>query len=192
MKRHAKFLALALAALTLGGCNLVATSNEPVLINRSSVPFGLLNKTIPGTNNARVVFITQPVYIVDATGHLAPSSRIVPSPPHLASVLRELVIGPTSIETFTGYTSALPSEMVILQATVHNKIGYIDLTNSLGSLPRDQEILAIGQLVFTSYDVGATRGIKLLVAGVPTPLQMPNGATTLVATVKDYQSLMNS
>ena len=182
---------LSLGALALAGCTLVPTARSPVIINPKTVPFGLLGKTIPGTNNGRVRFITQPVYIVDATGHLTASSRIVPTPPTLASVLRELVIGPTDIETSTGYSSALPSNLVILQAKVKNGIGYIALADSLSTLQVRQQVLALGQLVMTASDVGATKGIEITVGGVAQPSLLPNGDTATVITANDYQSLLN-
>ena len=182
---------LGLGAIILAGCTLVPTAKSPVIISPKTVPFGLLGKTIPGTNNGRVRFITQPVYIVDATGHLTASSRIVPTPPTLASVLRELVIGPTDIETATGYTSALPSNLVILQAQVKKGIGYIALADPLSTLPVRQQVLALGQLVLTSSDVGATQGIEITVAGVGEPSLLPNGDTATVITAGDYQSLLN-
>ena len=74
-------LALVLCALALSGCTLVPTSGNPVDLRRTQVKFGLLDPTIPGTNGATVHFVTQPVYVVDATGHLTPSSRIVPPRP---------------------------------------------------------------------------------------------------------------
>ncbi len=184
-------LLLGLGAVTLAGCTLVPTTNAPVIINPKTVPFGLLGKTIPGTNNGRVRFITQPVYIVDATGHLTASSRIVPTPPTLASVLRELVIGPTDIETATGYTSALPNNLVILQAKVKKGIGYIALADPLSSLPVRQQVLALGQLAMTASDVGATKGIEITVGGVAQPSLLPNGDTATVITASDYQSLLN-
>ena len=184
-------LLLCLGGVMLTGCTLVPTTNTPVIINPKTVPFGLLGKTIPGTNNGRVRFITQPVYIVDATGHLTASSRIVPTPPTLASVLRELVIGPTDIETATGYTSALPNDLVILQAKVKKGIGYIALADPLSSLPVRQQVLALGQLAMTASDVGATKGIEITVGGVAQPSLLPNGDTATVITASDYQSLLN-
>jgi hypothetical protein len=186
-----RLLLLGLGALSLAGCTLVPTAKSPVIISPKTVPFGLLGKTIPGTNNGQVRFITQPVYIVDATGHLAPSSRIVPTPPTLASVLRELVIGPTDIETATGYTSALPSNLVILQAVVKKGIGYIAVADPLSSLPVRQQVLALGQLAMTASDVGATKGIEITVAGVAQPSLLPDGDTATVITASDYKSLLN-
>ncbi len=186
-----RLLALVCCAAILGGCNLVPTANAPIPIGRKFVPFGLLGKTIPGTNHGRVQFITQIVYIVDATDHLAPSSRIVPTPPTLASVLRELVIGPTTIETATGYSSAIPKGLVILGANVKNHVGFISIPAPLSDLPVNQRLLALGQLTLTSATVGATKGIEILVAGVAQPSLRPGGSSAILVTPHDYESLLS-
>jgi len=80
VRRVGPLLALLAGALAMSGCTLVPTSDKLVIIRDGNVHLGLLNKTIPGTNGAQVRFVIQPVYIVDASNHLAPSSRIVPSP----------------------------------------------------------------------------------------------------------------
>jgi hypothetical protein len=180
-----------LGALVLSGCTLVPTSSNPSMVRRGQVPFGLLDRTIPGTNNGRVRFITQPVYIIDASGHLAPSSRIVPAPAQLGSVLRELIIGPTDIETAAGYSSSLPKGLVILDATIKGEIGTINLARSLSTLSRQDQIKAIGQLVYTSNDVGASKGLIITVAGVAQLLPRPKGGNVKIATEADYQSLLN-
>ena len=191
MTRARVLAALLLASVLLSSCTLVPTSRTPSRISPAAVPLGLLGKTIPGTANGHVIFITQPVYIVDATGHLAPSSRIVPSPPTLSSVLRELILGPTDIEVGTGYTSALPNNLVVTQATIVKGVGIIDLTRSLASIPRQQLVLAVGQLTLTAFGVGAVRGIRITVNGVPEKLPLPNGKTAQLVTVADFQSLLN-
>ncbi len=183
---------LAVAALALAGCTLVPTASTPIALPHHAVKFGLLDPTIPGTNGARVIFVTQPVYVVDATGHLTSSSRIVPSPPNLDSVLRELVLGPTLIESSVGYTSALPHDLVILQATISKKgLGTIALAKPLSSLTPAEEVLAIGQLVFTARAVGASAGIVVTVGGVPEKLLLPGGGTLVKVTEVDYASLLN-
>jgi hypothetical protein len=181
---------LVLGALALSSCTLVSPNAAPSRIK--GVPFGLLNQTIPGTNHARVRFITQPVYIVDASGHLAPSSRIVPAPPALATVVEQLLLGPTHIEKSAGYSSALPKSLVVISANVVGTTGYINFATSLSSLPRAQQLLAIGQLVLTADVVGATKGLEIRVAGTPQELLLPNGKRTLLATPNDFQSLLNS
>ncbi len=191
MTRLRTLTIMLLGALVLSGCTLVPTSNNPSMVRRGQVPFGLLDRTIPGTNNGRVRFITQPVYIIDASGHLAPSSRIVPAPAQLGSVLRELIIGPTDIETAAGYSSSLPKVLVILDATIKGEIGTINLARSLSTLSRQDQINAIGQLVYTSNDVGASKGLIITVAGVAQLLPRPKGGNVKIATEADYQSLLN-
>jgi hypothetical protein len=134
---------------------------------------------------------------VDATGHLSASSRIVPSPPVLESVIRQLIIGPTKIESFAGYTSALPTNLIILSANFRSGIGYIDLASTLAKMPRSQEVLAVGQLVLTAHDVAITLGIQfrdveILVAGVAQKSPIPDGREANLVTTQDFQRLLNS
>jgi hypothetical protein len=190
-------IGLLLGALALAGCSLVPTASSPQVIGPKKVPFGLLGKTIPGTNNGRVRFISQPVLFVDATGHLTPSSRIVPSPPVLESVLRQIIIGPTTIESFAGYTSALPANLIILSASFRSGIAYVDLASTLSKLRRSQEVLAVGQLVLTARDVGLTLGIEvtgvqITVAGVTQNSPLPGGREARLVTPQDFQGLLNS
>jgi hypothetical protein len=191
VKRLRSLALLMLGAAVLSGCTLVAPNATPVRIAVSQDPYGLFDQTIPGTNNARVRFITQPVYMVDATGHLTPSSRIVPSPPTLATVIGQLLLGPTLIETSAGYTSALPTNLVLISANVRNQVGYFNFATPLRSLPRAQQLLAVGQLVLTAFVVGATSGIVIKVAGVTQRLQMPSGARATLVTKTNFQGLLN-
>ena len=191
MRRLAVLGAVAIGALAMSGCTLVPTASSPERIARHEIPFGLLSKTIPGTNYGRVRFITQPVYIVDATGHLAPSSRIVPSPPVLATVLRQLIVGPTQIESFAGYSSALPTNLVLLSASIKNGLGYIDLATPLSRLSRAERILAVGQLVLTAHDAGAAGGIVITVAGELQQSLLPNGTTASTVSPGTFSSLLN-
>jgi len=182
---------IGVAALLLTGCTLVAPNGAPQYIARSKVPFGLLDPTIPGTNNARLRFVAQPVYIIDASGHLAPSSRVVPSPPKLSSVIAQLLLGPLPIEASAGYTSALPKGLVLLSADVHHEIGYLDFATTLDGLSRSAQILAVGQLVLTAFDVGATRGVVIRAAGVTQYLLNPSGVRTGLFAPQNFESLLN-
>jgi hypothetical protein len=195
VRRVRILLGLLLGAVALSGCTLIPTASSPQPIKK--VPLCLLCKTIPGTHNERVRFISQPVFIVDVTGHLSSSSRIVPAPPVLESVLRQLIIGPTKIESFAGYTSALPKSLVLLSASFRSGVAYIDLASTLSQLPRSQEILAVGQLVLTAKDVGITlgiqlKGIQITVAGVTQHLPLPSGHEATFVTPRDFQGLSNT
>lgn len=193
MRRFATTLGVLASAVVLSSCTLVPTMNKPEVIahNRIGLGLGLNDKTIPGTNNGRVRFVTQPIYIVDTTGHLTASSRIVASPPTLYSVLRVLVQGPTDIEKSAGYSSQLPRGFVIVAADVKNRIGYVNIAEPLVTLPALQQTLAAGQLVLTAEGTGATRGIEILVGGVVQNTLLPNGTSKRIVNAKEFASLLN-
>jgi Sporulation and spore germination len=185
-------LFVALGALALSSCTLVSPNATPVHIPKSKVSLSLLNPTIPGTNGASVRFITQPVYIVDATGQLSASSRIVPTPPALATVVEQLLLGPSAIERSVGDSSALPKSLVLVTAHIDSGVGYLNFATSLDSLSHAKQLLAVGQLVLTAYDVGATKGIVIEVAGVVQPLLTPSGKRRTLVTQGDFLSLLAS
>ena len=191
MKRVRGVLFVLIGALLLSGCTLISTSNSPSVVPKGNVSFGLEKHTIPGTANGRVRFTTQPVYFIDATGHLSPSSRLVTTPLTLSSVIDEVLLGPTKIEGFAGYTSDVPKGFVLVSATLQGKLGIVDVATPLTSLPRQNQILALGQLVLTAYDAGVTAGIEITVAGTPTLSLLPNGTKKLIATRADFLSLLN-
>ncbi len=193
MKSLRATLLIGLAALVLSSCTLIAPNATPQAIPRTfSRSLHLLDKTIPGTNHARVRFITQPVYIVDATRHLAPSSRIVPSPPGLSTVIQQLLLGPSAIEKSAGYSSALPKNEVLVSAVLRAKVGYINFAEPLNALSRTQQLLAVGEIVLTANDAGATAGIVIKVAGVTQELLMPNGQSATLVTKKNFEVLLNA
>lgn len=194
MKRWLTPLVVALCALALSSCTLVAPNAAPVRIPKGKVPFSLLSPTIPGTNHARVRFKGLPVYFVDTTNNLTPSSRIVPSPAQLSTVVEQLILGPTAIERAAGYSSDLPKKLVLLSATVSESagIGVVNFATPLSTLSREKQILAVGQLVLTAYRVGATKGIMIKAAGVTQLLLTPSGPPTKLATFRAFEVLQNS
>ena len=191
MRRVGPLLALLAGALAMSGCTLVPTSDKLVIIRDGNVHLGLLNKTIPGTNGAQVRFVIQPVYIVDASNHLAPSSRIVPSPATLDSVLGQLIHGPTAIEKSAGYRSALPAGLIVLQATVKNDIAYIDLSKALSTLSHQRQILATGQLMLSVDGVDSTNRMQISVSGVVQASLLANGKRARIVTPADCRNLLN-
>jgi hypothetical protein len=178
-------------ALAMSGCTLVPTSNKLVIISDGKVHLGLLNKTIPDTNGAQVRFVIQPVYIVDASNHLAPSSRIVPSPATLDSVLGQLILGPTAIEESAGYRSALPAGLIVLQATVKNNTADIDLSKALSTLSHQRQILAVGQLMLSVDGVDSTNKMQISVSGVVQASLLANGKRAKIVTPADCRNLLN-
>lgn len=189
MTRLVRNLGLLTAGVLLTGCTLISPNTVPQPVTPRSVPFGLLHRFIPGTRNARVRFVTQPIYLIDIGGKLAASSRIVPSPVTLSTVIRQLLLGPSRIEAAVGYHSALPSKLVLVSATMKDGLATINLASSLTSLRVPEQILAEAQLTLTAHDAGATKGLTIEVAGVRQLLILPSGAKRPVVTSGDFASL---
>ena len=67
----------------------------------------------------------------------------------------------------------------------------MNFATGLSSLSREQQVLAVGQLVLTSYDIGATQGIVIRVAGVAGRVLTPIGTRTTLATPRAFESLLD-
>jgi len=187
--RHASLIAL--AALVLSACTFIGPTAKPQLLSKGDVSFDLLHRYIPQTNHARVRFVTQPIYLLDAGNHLVPSSRIVPSTGKLDAILRQLLLGPSAIELSAGYTSALPNSLVLVSATIEHGVGIINLGNHLSKLPHTQEIRAEGQFVLTASAAGATHGVIIEVADTRQILPLPSGKRVSFLKSSDFAGLLN-
>ena len=190
--RYARLARASLGALALAGCSFVAPNAAPTHIASSKVPFGLLNKTIPGTNHARVRF-NRPSRSTSSTstGHLAPSSRIVPSPPALATVIEQLLLGPTAIESVGRLQLGAAENAGAGLGQRAPRRGLLELRDVPRRPLAPKQMLAIGQLAFTGADAGAPKGIVVKVAGVIQELVLPNGRRSTIASDVDFESLLN-
>ncbi len=57
---------------------------------------------------------------------------------------------------------------------------------------RDDQILAVGELVFTATDAGASKGIVVKVAGVNQNLLLPSGHRAALVSANDFKALLSS
>ena len=87
MRKLRVILGLFLGAVLLSSCSLIPQSKGPVTVAKEKVPFGLLDKNIPGTNTS-VQFTQTPVYLVRA-GRLVVSHRVVTSPVQVVDALNQ-------------------------------------------------------------------------------------------------------
>ena len=192
MRQLRRVGAVMVAAMVLSGCTLVSTSSAPTIVNDNSVPLGLLSPTIPFTDYARVLFVKQDIYLVDKAEQLVPVTRLVTSPPSLFDVLHYVPVGPTLGEQAAGLTSQVPSTLVVNQATIHNRIALVDVTNLLAQIPPVARRIAVAQFLFTAVGMGATKGIELSINQTPFPLTLANGAKVLLITPAELGYLKNN
>ena len=102
----------------------------------------------------------------------------------------KLALGPTLIESSAGFTTALPRDLVILQATIHANLATVALAKPLCELSPAEEVLAVGQLLHRARRRGGG-GLEVTVGGVPEPLRLPGGGTKVERHRADYASLLN-
>lgn len=191
MKQLRRALLVAASALVLGACTYIGPNHTPIAVAKRDVGYGLMHRYIPGTVRGRVQFVTQPIYLLDAGNHLVPSSRIVPSPVRLDSVLQQLILGPSAIESSAGYTSSLPKGVVLISAKLRNGIAVINFGTRLNGLATTQLLRAEGQLVLTATAANATRGVIIEVAEVRQVLPIPSGRNVSLLTSAEFQSMLN-
>ncbi|HQU00516.1 MAG TPA: GerMN domain-containing protein [Acidimicrobiales bacterium] len=191
MKRLTPVVAALGAALALSACTYIGPNRAPVPVNKHDVGYGLMHRYVPGTVRGRVRFVTQPIYLLDASNHLVPSSRIVPSPVRLISVLQQLDLGPSLIERSAGYSSALPRNLVLISAALRHGVAVINFGTRIDTLPLAVLLRAEGQLVLTSTAAGATRGVIIEVAETRQRLPIPSGKKVSYLTSGEFQSMLN-
>jgi hypothetical protein len=103
MRRLRHAAGLLLASLVLAGCTLVPTDANPQHVPRGAVPFGLSSPTLPTPTLApSQQTLARTIWLVDATGQLAPVVRQISTPALAPATLRSPVSGPTDIEAAEG------------------------------------------------------------------------------------------
>ncbi len=185
-----RLTALATCALLLSGCTVVKTTAHPVAIAPSTVPFGLLDPTIPFTNQLKVTFAERSIYFVNAQGRLVALRRLLPTPHTLNEILNVMAAGPTSAEASDGIGTYVPTVVHINQATLHNGVGYVDLSPVFLALSPVGQQRATAQIVLTAQAAGATKGVRITVAQQPYLAGLPNGRQVSVVTPADVGYLL--
>jgi hypothetical protein len=189
MMRGRRISLLGLSAILLSGCTLVSTSSSPNVINNDDVPLGLLNKTIPFTDDAQVRWVTRDIYMVDAAQQVIPVGRLVTSPPTYAEVAQHIPSGPTPSEKFHGVSTDVPASLIVNQAGIYNGVAKVDVTDQLSELPVSARRIAVAQFLFTAVALGATKGIEMSINTTPYALKLPSGASVLLVTPADLAYL---
>ena len=179
-KHSAAGLVAAAACLALTACG-IPTGGAPNRIPSAHVPYGLLSPLPPTTTttlptSAYSVPVT--VYLVASTRQvLISAGRSVAPPGTLTSVLDALLGGPTTIESDRNITTALPSGVRLLSATVNNGVAIVDLNRAFGQISGTQQVLAVAQIVFTvAGQLGSTIGVQFEITGSPTAVPVGSGA----------------
>lgn len=163
-------LAVALAAV-LVGCG-IATEPDADRIEPSDVPFGLLEANPTTTEVA--AGRTASVYLL-AEDRLVAVDRSVPDEAELADLVELLVTGPTEVERSLGITTAVPPGAV---AAVSSGGGaaQVELATSFGDIRSGDQILALGQIVYTLTNQPGIGGVEFTLDGTPVEVPLADGS----------------
>ncbi|HZD73454.1 MAG TPA: GerMN domain-containing protein, partial [Actinomycetota bacterium] len=155
------------AVLVLGLLGMVAgcgvpTDRAPRDIPAKDVPFGLLSTTTSTATSIQGVTVR--VFLVD-DDRLAAVERKVPMPVDPGKVLGMIPAGPTPQEVTRGLRTAMTSG--IASARLSGGIVTVQLAAEFAQAPIREQILALGQLVYTATALAGVRGVEVSVDGRP-------------------------
>ena len=182
-------IGLLIGAFLLSSCSLIPQSKGPVVVPKNQVPFGLLGKNIPGTNNS-AQFSQAPIYLV-RSGKLVVARRIVTAPVQVADVINQLVLGLTEQDIAAGKTSAIPKGLQILQVSVLNGVTRVNLASSIAAFSLIEHPLSVGQIVLTAKAAGAKNGVVFAIERVSQDAMSPSGKTVPKSFAYEFSGLLN-
>ena len=161
--RSAAFLlAVLLAAGVLVGCG-VSSQGSATRIAPEDVPFGLLKylpttTTVAAGKDAEVFFVSG--------DRLIAVDRSVAADADLEDLLGQVIAGPTEVEQTLGITTAVPAGSLTSVDTSRG-IAEVELSSSFGDIRSGDQIMALGQIVYTLTGQPGIGGVRFTVNGEP-------------------------
>jgi hypothetical protein len=182
-RRHPLILAaLVIVGLTATGC-AIPTQNRPSIISPSRVPFRLLSPHSPATTSTQPPIsslVSVKIFLLGSNQSLEAVQRLVPSPAPLTSVISSLVVGPTSSEAAAGTTTAIPTSVRVLSATIQNGVVTVNFNAAFAGITGADTELAVSQVVATvAAQNGLSTGVIFEIGGVRTSVPVASGAEVL-------------
>jgi spore germination protein GerM len=164
------------------GCAL-PTQGSPSAIPASRVPFHLLEPHPPTTTTTqpnRSSYVSVQVYFLNANANnaLIAANRLVTAPAHLPAILTALVAGPSSGESASGLTTAIPSDVTVLSAAETSpNVVTVNFNTAFTQITGTATEQAVAQVVTTVVDeIGPGTGVVFEINGTHTSVPVANGA----------------
>lgn len=173
--------------VVVGGCG-VETQDNPVTVDRSAVPFGLL-EAAPTTTTSVGVGASAVVVYWDSPAGLVGVTRRITTAPSPARAFDELRAGPTPAEGAAGLTTELDANDVGL---VSVRRGRASVRLGADLAPTDAvPVEAIAQMVLTLTDTAGVNEVVFLVGSRRVEVPRADGSlTSLPVSRGDYSSLL--
>lgn len=143
------------------------------------VPFGLLRPDPTSTSTSAAVPAPEAVTVfLVRDDRLVAVVREMPRPVELADVVRAMTLGPNDIEAAGGLRSALGTAGVLRSVGVSGGIATVDLASAFRSLPPNDQILGLGQIVFTLTGRAGVGRVAFTLEGQPVDIPRGDGSLT--------------
>jgi spore germination protein GerM len=150
------------AAIALSSCGIAADS-APHIVNKNSVPFGLLRPS-PTTTQATPPGEYVTIYLEGAK-HLVAVSRNLPAPVTVAAVLHALGDGPTSLQAAHGLQSPISTASPITLWRARRTTVTVSVSSTFTKLAEEDQTIAVAQLVYTLTALPGVESVKVRIAG---------------------------
>jgi hypothetical protein len=190
----ARRVALTVFALATVGCG-VHPSDKASFQADESVPFGLLDATTTtaGTTPPAPDAITVRVCLIDNTGTVQPLPRTMPAGFEIIDLAKATAQGPSAVERQTGWTTGLPGPELVASVTVSGGVAAVDLTEPFTSMPTDDQLKAVTQLVCTLTGQPGIGQVQFTVDRVPVAVPRGDGsASSDPVSRNDYDHLIKA
>lgn len=168
MRRQAALAALVFVA----GCGF-PTQDAPQPIGGEAQPQTVTSDSDrgqPGVEAITVWFVRDDV--------LTPIVRRVPMPVDAAAALATDAAGVTDDEGARGFRSAIPDSAMITGADVSGGTATVHLAAEFLDIPAGDQVLALGQIVFTLTDLRGIGRVRFEIDGDAVVIPLPTGEST--------------
>jgi spore germination protein GerM len=171
VRRMAAVIAAVVAVSAMAGCG-VSSQGRATRIEPEDVPFGLLEDQ--PTTTVVEEGKTATMYLLSAD-RLVAVDRSVPTDAGLDDLLGEVIAGPTEVEQGLGITTAVPAG-TIASVDTSRGVAEVDLTASFGDVRSREQILALGQIVYTLTGQPGIGGVRFTVEGKDVTVPLSDGS----------------
>lgn len=181
----ARLVALS-AVVVLAGCGVTPEeSARPVEPPRGQPAWQ--SQTSPPEEPGAVL---ERLYLVRGD-EIVPTVRHVPSEPTPDELMEDLLAGPTQAERRAGMTSALLGDDIITGVQVVGTNAVVEIAAGLGDTSRNDQVLALGQIVCTLTEHQLITGVSFIGDGEAVAVPVADGSlSTGPLTSADYMALV--
>jgi len=174
MRRTIVLVVVAALAALCAGCG-VGTQSNARLLDKQSIPYGLLSPDSTTTSTVAVPAAQVTVYFESSKGLVA-VKRSISAGATVKAALSELTKGPTAAEASNGLQSPISTVTPLTVKRIQNGIVSIDLPSSFASLGGQDQIIAAAQLVYTATAIAGVTAVTVLIGGQPAQVPAAGGA----------------